>query len=508
MPRRGCRAGRPRPGRGPGPHARRRTCRHRSDRTRRPAERPRAAPTRALTRWARPWKSGASATWYAASPLNGHAPSAAGSAAAGGGCARGRSSAGILREDRRLHLPQRRARARAQLLGEHGPRPAGGGERVGLPAGAVQGQQEQPPPVLPQRLLRHPPLEVGQHLGMAAELQAGLQQPGERTGPHLQQPAPLGLGEGGVRPVGVGVAVPQRQRRGEVALGLSEVARGEAGVPPCGAVGDEQRVDVRGADREGVAGSPSHHVAAGGARRPARFEGAAQPDDVRLERLARRRGWVAVPQRLRQQVGAHASRGPRRSGRRGAAVPWRPAARRARRRRSPPPAVRGPRCASRDGSRRAARQQAFACPGPGGRGAPRLASPLVTQPPSDPLALADSAARELTAAVGGGHDVAVVMGSGWAPAADAFGSVSGSVPSATCPASLPRPPSATAARSARCRWAAGRCCSSSAAPTSTRAAASSRWSTASGRRPRRGCAPSSSPTPPAACAPTTGSARP
>jgi purine-nucleoside phosphorylase len=41
--------------------------------------------------------------------------------------------------------------------------------------------------------------------------------------------------------------------------------------------------------------------------------------------------------------------------------------------------------------------------------------------PHDPAALAAQAAEELTAALGSGHDVAVVMGSGWAPAADAFG---------------------------------------------------------------------------------------
>ena len=40
---------------------------------------------------------------------------------------------------------------------------------------------------------------------------------------------------------------------------------------------------------------------------------------------------------------------------------------------------------------------------------------------TDPQSLAELAAKELTAAVGGPHDVAVVMGSGWAPAADAFG---------------------------------------------------------------------------------------
>jgi purine-nucleoside phosphorylase len=53
----------------------------------------------------------------------------------------------------------------------------------------------------------------------------------------------------------------------------------------------------------------------------------------------------------------------------------------------------------------------------------------VSQPSSatDPAALAARAARDLTAAMGGEHDVAVVMGSGWAPAADAFGAAEASV---------------------------------------------------------------------------------
>jgi purine-nucleoside phosphorylase len=46
---------------------------------------------------------------------------------------------------------------------------------------------------------------------------------------------------------------------------------------------------------------------------------------------------------------------------------------------------------------------------------------------NDPDTLAALAATELAAALGGPHDVAVVMGSGWAPAADAFGDVQGSV---------------------------------------------------------------------------------
>jgi purine-nucleoside phosphorylase len=52
----------------------------------------------------------------------------------------------------------------------------------------------------------------------------------------------------------------------------------------------------------------------------------------------------------------------------------------------------------------------------------------VTQAPAtDPASLAALAAGELSSALGGPHDVAVVMGSGWAPAADAFGPASGSI---------------------------------------------------------------------------------
>ncbi|WP_254920615.1 purine-nucleoside phosphorylase [Blastococcus mobilis] len=48
-------------------------------------------------------------------------------------------------------------------------------------------------------------------------------------------------------------------------------------------------------------------------------------------------------------------------------------------------------------------------------------------PGTDPTSLAAMAAKDLTAALGGPHDVAVVMGSGWAPAADAFGPAAASV---------------------------------------------------------------------------------
>jgi purine-nucleoside phosphorylase len=46
---------------------------------------------------------------------------------------------------------------------------------------------------------------------------------------------------------------------------------------------------------------------------------------------------------------------------------------------------------------------------------------------TDPESLAAMAATDLITALGGAHEVAVVMGSGWAPAADAFGPATASV---------------------------------------------------------------------------------
>ncbi|SNR87564.1 purine-nucleoside phosphorylase [Geodermatophilus saharensis] len=54
-------------------------------------------------------------------------------------------------------------------------------------------------------------------------------------------------------------------------------------------------------------------------------------------------------------------------------------------------------------------------------------------PGPDPSFLARIAADDLQSALGGLHDVAVVMGSGWAPAAEAFGTPVGSVEMAQLP---------------------------------------------------------------------------
>ena len=65
------------------------------------------------------------------------------------------------------------------------------------------------------------------------------------------------------------------------------------------------------------------------------------------------------------------------------------------------------------------------------------AEPALPAVEPDATELAAVAARELTAALGGGADVAVVMGSGWAPAADAFGAPEASVRIADLPGFTP-----------------------------------------------------------------------
>ena len=94
------------------------------------------------------------------------------------------------------------------------------------------------------------------------------------------------------------------------------------------------------------------------------------------------------------------------------------------------------------------------------------------------------------------HDVAVVLGSGWRPAADVIGTPEARArrwPS--CPASSRRRSRGTAARSARCASANAGCWCCSAAPTCTRATASGRWCTGCARPRPRAAAPWCSPTP-------------
>ena len=79
-----------------------------------------------------------------------------------------------LREDVTLQLAQGRPRIDAQVFGQPRPGPAQNRERVALAPGLVQRQREQPPCLLPQRLLCGQAVQVGDCLRRVTQAQRRL----------------------------------------------------------------------------------------------------------------------------------------------------------------------------------------------------------------------------------------------------------------------------------------------------------------------------------------------
>ncbi len=110
---------------------------------------------------------------------------------------------------------------------------------------------------------------------------------------------------------------------------------------------------------------------------------------------------------------------------------------------------------------------------------------------TDPYALAREAAARLRDLTGADtHDVALVMGSGWVPAAEMLGETAAEHPVTELPGFHAAAVAGHAGTFRSVASASDGPSSSSAAPTSTRAAGSPPSSTASVRRSRRGLASS------------------
>ena len=115
----------------------------------------------------------------------------------------------------REHLGLERAEARtgvdAQLLGQGRACPPQGRECVRLTLRAVQGQHQEPPALLPQRVLRDQRFEVTHEHRCVAQLQTCVEQPfaGDRS--ELGQPDGLGLDPRLARVLGVRRTPPQAQ---------------------------------------------------------------------------------------------------------------------------------------------------------------------------------------------------------------------------------------------------------------------------------------------------------
>ena len=152
-------------------------------------------------------------------PLLPSGPAGRGSAAS----RRGRSSTGAateqrvdvdpLLEDRLFQTAQLGAGVDAQLLAQHGARPLIGAQRVALPTRPIEGEHQQPPQPLPQRVARRPAASSDATTSVPAGGDLGLQLELDRGTPELGEPAHLRLGEPLEDHVGEGLAPPQRQRR-------------------------------------------------------------------------------------------------------------------------------------------------------------------------------------------------------------------------------------------------------------------------------------------------------
>ena len=144
----------------------------------------------------------------------------------------GEVQGGILSEDRRLDGAQPGAGVGAQLLGEDAPRPGDRGQRVALPAAAVERDHQQPPPLLLEWVPDEEPLRLRGDLGVRAQGEPGLQERGDGAVAHLGEAMPLRLRERGVRPVAVGLAPPEIERGGQPPHRLGGISRCQPRAPP------------------------------------------------------------------------------------------------------------------------------------------------------------------------------------------------------------------------------------------------------------------------------------
>jgi hypothetical protein len=127
-----------------------------------------------------------------------------------------------VREDRLLQLLQLPAWVDPELLDERPPRVLVDGQRVRLPAGAVEREHQLCPQTLMQRVLLHQCLELVQDFRMPAERQLRVDQVHGGAETLLLQPSDLVPRERLEHDVGERRAAPERECLAE-ALGCSMV---------------------------------------------------------------------------------------------------------------------------------------------------------------------------------------------------------------------------------------------------------------------------------------------
>jgi hypothetical protein len=216
----------------------------------------------------------------------------------GTGHRRGDRRRDLLAQHRLLQLAQLGARLDPQLLGQHLPGAAVGGQRIGLPFGPVQSQHQQPPQPLPHRILGHQLFQLPDHLRRQPQLNAGLESALHRHQPQLLQPGGLQrqrlhLGHIGQRP-----PAPQRQR-------LPEPPGGNRRLTPAKCVPAHPHQPLKPGGVHPVGIDLDRVPAASRHQRSLWIQQRAQPRHIRAQRLGRPRRRGAPPQHLGQILRRH-----------------------------------------------------------------------------------------------------------------------------------------------------------------------------------------------------------
>ena len=220
----------------------------------------------------------------------------------GGGACRGRRAPvklRILAQDPLVQALQVRGRVDAKLLGKPVPQRRVRGERLGLAAAPVQGEDPLPGEPFAQRMGTDQAVQFGDKTGVPAAGQVGVDPALQRGEPGLLEAAGVGLGEGKIGHVRQGRAPPQAQRRAQDPRGGLRPAPGQVCLCAADQALEAGGVQFVAGDVEPVAGRLRHQQAGAGA------EGAAQPGDIDPQRGHAVWGRASRPQVIGEPVGRH-----------------------------------------------------------------------------------------------------------------------------------------------------------------------------------------------------------
>ena len=204
----------------------------------------------------------------------------------------------LLAQHRLLQAAQLLTRLDPQLLGQHLPGAAVGGQRIGLPLSPVQSQHQQPPQPLPHRILRHQLFQLPDHLPGQPPLNVGLEPSLHRHQPQLLQPGGLQRQRLHLSHIGQRPPAPQRQR-------LPEPARRNHRLPPAQRLPARPHQPLKPADVHPVGLDRDRVPAALRDQRSLWIQQRAEPRHIRAQRLARPRRRGPPPQHLGQILRRH-----------------------------------------------------------------------------------------------------------------------------------------------------------------------------------------------------------